>query len=59
VGDCNTNREVTIGEIILMVNLALGVSSTDCAEGDPNASGHITIDEILSALNNALRGCPP
>jgi hypothetical protein len=59
VGDCEDDGEVTIDDIIKMVNIALQVSPiADCLAGDANKDGEITIDEILIAVNNALTGCP-
>jgi hypothetical protein len=41
-----------------MVNIALGNADVStCAAGDANADGQITVDEILTAVNNALQGC--
>ncbi len=60
VGDCNGNREVTVDELITMVNIALGIQPvSNCRVGDANGDGEITIDEIIAAVNNALSGCPP
>jgi probable HAF family extracellular repeat protein len=57
-GDCDGNANVTVNEIIAMVNIALGNAPvTDCSEGDADHSGAITVDEILTAVNNALNGC--
>ena len=59
VGDCDAGGEVTVDEIIIMVNVALGnVSPTACLVGDANQDGEITIDEIVTAVNNALNECP-
>jgi len=42
-----------------MVNIALGNANIDtCLAGDANPDGQITIDEVLTAVNNALSGCP-
>jgi len=42
-----------------MVNIALdNAPFTACEAGDSNHDTHITIDEILAAVNNALNGCP-
>ncbi len=58
VGDCNGDGQVTINELLTMVNAALGTASAAaCAAGDASANGEITVDEILSAVNNALTGC--
>jgi hypothetical protein len=41
-----------------MVNISLGNASVStCPAGDANHDGQITIDEILTAVQNALRGC--
>jgi len=58
VGDCNGNDEVTINELLLMVNIALGTANvSQCPVGDANSDGTVAINEILAAVNSALRGC--
>ena len=58
-GDCNRDREVTINELLTMVNVALDSADVSaCLAGDAKDSA-ITIDEILSAVNSTLTGCPP
>jgi hypothetical protein len=58
VGDCDSGGQVTVDEILTMVNIALGDTSISaCDAGDTNGDNQITIDEILTAVNNALRGC--
>ena len=58
VGDCDASGDVTINELITMVNIALGeVPVSGCLAGDADHSGEITIDEILRAVNNALGSC--
>lgn len=57
-GDCSEDRAVTVDEIILAVNIALGVAGPDaCRAADADASGAVTVDEILTAVTNALSGC--
>ena len=57
-GSCNGDDEVTINELLTMVNIALGNASlADCEPGDVNQDGEITVNEILAAVNNALGGC--
>lgn len=57
-GDCNGDGEVTIDELLTMVNIALADADLSaCAAGDVNQDGQITIDEVLFAVNNALNGC--
>jgi hypothetical protein len=58
VGDCNNSGDVTVDEIVTMVNLALNGGVGDCSNGDSNLDGSITVDEIITAVNNALIGCP-
>lgn len=59
VGDCNRDHQVTVDEILTMVNIDLGnLPITACLRGDGNGDGMITVDEILLAENNALNGCP-
>jgi hypothetical protein len=49
VGDCNASGEVTVDELIKMVNVALGNAPvTACALGDANQDGQITVDELCS-----------
>lgn len=58
IGDCNHNNQVTVDEILTMVNIALGNTPVAaCEAGDTNHDGQITVDEILAAVNNALNGC--
>jgi hypothetical protein len=57
-GDCNADAVVTIDELLVMVNIALGnVAVQSCTPGDANGDGRVTVDEILAAVNNALNGC--
>jgi len=45
-------------EILSLVNIALGNAEVaSCEAGDANLDGQITIDEILTAVSNALTGC--
>jgi hypothetical protein len=57
-GDCGRDGQVTIDELITMVNIALGTRSvSECSVGDTSGDGQITIDEIIQAVNRALNGC--
>ncbi|HLA81379.1 MAG TPA: hypothetical protein VJP78_07165 [Thermoleophilia bacterium] len=41
-----------------MVNIGLGNADVaTCLTGDANKDGTLTVDEILSAVNNALNAC--
>lgn len=57
-GDCDDSGEVTIDEVIRLVNLALEGGTVGCRNGDLNHDGVITIEEIITAINAALDGCP-
>lgn len=49
---------VTVDELLTMVSIALGNAPLgDCAAGNSNSDGAITVDEILAAVNHALNGC--
>jgi len=57
-GDCDNSGDVTIDEILTLVNIALGNRPVaDCLPGDANGDHQITVDEILTAVSNALSGC--
>jgi hypothetical protein len=59
IGDCDGSGDVTVNELITLVNIALGNAPLSaCVAGDADHSGEITIDEILRAVNNALGSCP-
>jgi hypothetical protein len=58
-GDCDDSHAVTVNELLVIVNIALGNANVStCAAGDLNHDGEITIDEILIAVNSALSACP-
>jgi hypothetical protein len=47
-----------VSDILTMINIALGNANiATCFAGDANGDGQITIDEVLTAVNNALNGC--
>jgi hypothetical protein len=58
IGACNGDGAVTVSDLLAMVNIALGNADVStCLAGDADHDNEITVDEILSAVNNALRGC--
>ena len=58
-GDCDSSGQVTVNEILEMVNIALGLDAVPaCRAGDANQDGMITVDEILKAVTLALTRCP-
>lgn len=58
-GDCSGDGEVTVDELIIGVNIALGSVTVDqCSSIDADSDGEVTINEIIGAVNAALTGCP-
>jgi hypothetical protein len=58
VGDCHGDGGVTVDEMIIMVNIALGSAPIwMCDAGDVNHDGQTTVDEIVTAVGVALAGC--
>lgn len=59
VGDCDGSCDVSISELIVGVNIALGTLSIDrCPAFDPSGNGSVEINELIAAVANALNGCP-
>jgi hypothetical protein len=59
-GDCSGDLAVTIDEVLLGVNIALGATPVAaCQEMDSGGNGSVEIDELLQAVNAALIGCAP
>ena len=58
VGDCNGDGEVTVDELILGVNIALGSQdSSACEAFDTDDDNQVTVSELVKGVNNALGGC--
>lgn len=58
-GDCNGDRQVSINELILGVNIALdNVLLNACPAFDTSHDGVVGINELIEAVNAALAGCP-
>src|SRR5262245_27339011 len=58
-GDCDTSHNVTVDEIIVGLNIALGqLPLNQCTAFDEDASGTVTVDEVVKCVTNALQGCP-
>jgi cysteine-rich repeat protein len=57
IGDCDGSGEVTVNEIITLVNIALGEAHPSaCSRGVP-AGTTVDVSLIIRAVNNALNGC--
>ena len=58
IGDCNGDGTVTVDEILVLVNIALGDTPlSTCSVGDVDNSGDITIVGLITSVNNALNDC--
>jgi len=58
VGDCNADGEVTVDELILGVNIALGSQDISACEAfDTDGDDQATVSELVQGVNNALGGC--
>ncbi len=58
-GDCGGNGVISIDDIVLCVNIALGTSPlADCTQCDGDGDGIVAVAELLQVVNNALSGCP-
>jgi len=58
VGDCSHDSVVTVDELVVLVNVALGQAALlGCQAGDMNGDGDITVAELVAAVLSALGGC--
>lgn len=58
IGDCDGDDAVTVEELVLGVNVALGNGPlASCPQFDANGDGVVTIEELIQAVNAALDGC--
>lgn len=56
-GDCTGTGTVTIDELILGVNIALGLRPiTDCPAFETDAAGGVSVSQLVAAVNVALNG---
>lgn len=57
-GDCDGEGVVTVDELVLGVNIALGSAELDdCFALDLNHDRNATVDELVGAVSSALCGC--
>src|SRR5262249_22434325 len=58
-GDCNYDRSATVDELMKGVNIVLGRQAVEACVGfDLSGDQHVTIDEVVGGVRNALDGCP-
>jgi hypothetical protein len=58
VGDCKADGAVDIGDLIIGVNIALGLQSVADCEAFANLNGRVDVAQLIQGVNNALNGCP-
>ena len=57
-GDCDVDDTVSIDEIILGINIAVGERAVAvCDSFDAGGDGAVSVDELVGAVNAALNGC--
>lgn len=57
IGDCDGTGEVTVNELLILVNIALGNAQTSACPHGVLSSAEVDISLIIQAVNNALLGC--
>jgi hypothetical protein len=55
-GDCDGNAIVAINELVLGVNIALGLQTVEACRAW-NSEGRVRIAQLVKGVNNALHGC--
>ena len=57
-GDCNTNCQVSMDEVMTGVHELLGsFDGSSCRPLDTGYDGEVTVDELVKAVNSGARGC--
>jgi len=57
-GDCDGSGHVTVDELVMGVNIALGLGDPlQCRAFDSDGDGRVSVDELVTAVNSALIGC--
>jgi hypothetical protein len=58
VGDCDEDGFVVVNELVTGVNIALGIVPVSaCAAFDRDDDNGVSVDELVAAVANALKGC--
>jgi hypothetical protein len=56
-GDCNGSGDVTVDEIIILVNIGLGTADASACPNGISSGQAVGIGLIIQAVNNARNGC--
>lgn len=58
-GDCNADRQVTIGDLTVVLNVAIGqVPLERCPPADASGDGEMSVGDVIACVGSALNGCP-
>jgi hypothetical protein len=57
-GDCNKDGSVTVDELVLGLDIALGTGTAECRFIDSDCDRSVGIDDLVDAVGSALDGCP-
>jgi hypothetical protein len=57
-GDCDGDGSVTVNELVIAVNIALGTADPSSCPAACRDEGGVTIHCLVEAVNAALNGCP-
>jgi hypothetical protein len=58
-GDCDLSGVVDVSELVMGINIALdNAALSQCLALETTLDGAVAIDELVTAVNNALSGCP-
>jgi hypothetical protein len=59
IGDCGDLGRVRINDLILGVNIALGLQPPTACPAFQDAEGEVTIAQLIAGVVNSLNGCQP
>lgn len=58
IGDCDGDGRVTVSELIVGVDIALGVQPVDACRAFEDAESQVNVSQLIKGIGNALGGCP-
>jgi len=57
VGDCTNAGQVTVSDLVLGVNIVLGIDPASVCPNFQNAQGNVDVAQLVKGVNNLLLGC--
>jgi hypothetical protein len=59
IGDCDRSGSVSLDELVISVNIALGRATVDlCDDIDRSRDRMVAVDELVESVRNSMAGCP-